>query len=103
MSKELNIDEVSQSAMSLLRKKYHLNVDVPKKGSTFAKCIICEYLKNLISKVGKNSASAKEHELKMKRHKSIKSHVDIFIIVGNQSPFNQRNNFCVSFMVRWII
>jgi hypothetical protein len=69
MSKELNIDEVSQSAMSRLRKKCHLNVDVPKKGSTFAKCIICESLKDLISKVGKNSASAKEHELKMKRHK----------------------------------
>jgi len=54
--------------MSPLKKKYHLNVDVPKKGSTFAKCIICESLKDLISKVGKNNASAKEHELKMKRH-----------------------------------
>jgi hypothetical protein len=53
MSKELNIDEVSQSTMSRLRKKYDLNVDVPKKGSTFAKCIICEYLTNLILKVGK--------------------------------------------------
>jgi len=68
MSKELNIDEVSQSAMSRLRKKYYLNVDVPKRGSTFAKCIICESLKDLISKVGKNSSSAKEHELKLKRH-----------------------------------
>jgi len=41
---------------------------VQKRGSTFAKCIICEYLKDLISKVGKNNDSAKEHELKLKRH-----------------------------------
>jgi len=51
-----------------LRKKYHFNVDVGKRGLNFAKCIICESLKDLISKVGKNNASAKEHELKLKRH-----------------------------------
>jgi hypothetical protein len=54
--------------MSQFRKKYHFNVDVQKRGSTFVKCIACEYLKDLISKVGKNSVSAKEHELKSKRH-----------------------------------
>jgi hypothetical protein len=68
MSKELNIDEIFQCAMSRLGKKYHFNVDVPKRGSTFAKCIICESLKDLISKVGKNSVNTKEHELKLKRH-----------------------------------
>jgi hypothetical protein len=68
ISKGLNIDEVSQFAMSQLRKKYHFNVDVQKRGSTFAKCIVCEYLKDLMSKVGKNSVNAKEHKLKLKRH-----------------------------------
>ncbi len=68
ISKELNIDEVFQFAMNQLRRKYHLNIDVQKRGSTFPKCIICKPLKNLISKVGKNSASAKDHELKLKKH-----------------------------------
>jgi hypothetical protein len=68
ISKELNIDEVSQYLMSRLRKKYHLNVDVQKRGSTFTKYTICKSLKDLMSKVGKNSVSAKEHELKLKRY-----------------------------------
>jgi hypothetical protein len=51
--------------MSRLRGKHHLNVDVRKCGSNFAKCTICELLKDLISKVGKNNASAKEHEIKL--------------------------------------
>jgi hypothetical protein len=68
INKELNIDEVSQSKMNQLRKKFHINVDVGKKGSTFAKCTICKSLKDLMSKVGKNNANAKEHELKLKRH-----------------------------------
>jgi len=54
--------------MSQLRKKYHLNIDVRKRSSTFTKCTICESLKDLILKVGKNSVNAKEHELKLKRH-----------------------------------
>jgi hypothetical protein len=68
ISKELNIDEVFQFVINQLMKKYHLNVNVQKGGSTFAKCIVCESLKDLISKVRKNSASAKEHEFKLKRH-----------------------------------
>ncbi len=32
------------------------------------RCIICESLKDLISKVGKNTASAKEHEMKLQKH-----------------------------------
>jgi hypothetical protein len=53
--------------MSHLRKKHHLNVDVRKRGSNFAKCTSCESLKDLISKVGKN-VGAKEHELKLWNH-----------------------------------
>jgi hypothetical protein len=49
--------------MNCLRKNDRLNVDVKKHGSNFAKCTICESLKDLISKDGKNSASAKEHEI----------------------------------------
>jgi hypothetical protein len=54
--------------MSRLRKKYHLNVDVKKHDSTFANCTICESLKDLISKVGKNNVGAKEHEMKLRNH-----------------------------------
>jgi DNA-binding protein len=39
--------------MRLLKRKYHLNVHVRKRGSTFAKCIVYEFLKDLICKVGK--------------------------------------------------
>jgi hypothetical protein len=54
--------------MSQLRREYHFNVSVQKKGSTFAKCIVCKFLKDLISKVGKNNVGGKEQELKLKRH-----------------------------------
>jgi len=40
-----------------------------EKGSTFAKHIVCESLKNLVqSKVGKTNVIAKEHEMQLKRH-----------------------------------
>jgi hypothetical protein len=35
-------------------------------GSNFINCIVCEYLKDLISKIGKNSVGAREHEIKFK-------------------------------------
>jgi len=54
--------------MSQLKKKYDFNIDVQIRGSNFAKCAICESLKNFISKVGKSNASGKEHELKLKMH-----------------------------------
>jgi hypothetical protein len=47
ISKELNIDEVFQFAMNQLRRKYHLNVDVQKRCSTFPKCTICEPFEKL--------------------------------------------------------
>jgi hypothetical protein len=54
--------------MNQLKKKYNFNIDVQIRGSNFAKCVVCKSLKNFISNVGKNSASGKEHELKLKRH-----------------------------------
>jgi hypothetical protein len=68
INKELNIDEIYQFAMSQLRKKHHLNVDVQKRGFTFAKCTVCVSLKDLILKVGKNGVSGKEAQMKLKRH-----------------------------------
>jgi hypothetical protein len=54
--------------MSRLRKKCHLNVDVRKKSFVFAKCIVYESLKDLISKLEKNISDAKEYELKLRKH-----------------------------------
>jgi len=68
MSKDLSIRGIFQSTMSRLRKKHHLNVDMWKRGLLLAKCIICESLKDLISKLGRNNIDAKEYELKLKKH-----------------------------------
>jgi len=54
--------------MNCLKKNDHLNVDVKKHSSNFAKCIICKSLKDSISKDAKNRASAKEHEMKLQKH-----------------------------------
>ncbi len=54
--------------MSRLRKRHHLNVNVWKWGFVFAKCIICESLKDLISKLGKNSNEVLEYEAKIRKH-----------------------------------
>jgi hypothetical protein len=54
--------------MNQLRKNHHLNVDVKNKGYVFTKCIVCDWLKDLILKLGKNSCDVKEHELKLKKH-----------------------------------
>jgi len=50
--------------MNWLKERWHLNVNVRKKGSSFTKCIVCEFLMGLISKVGKNNIDVKEQELK---------------------------------------
>jgi hypothetical protein len=47
----------------LIEKKEHLNMDVQKKGSAFAKCIICESLKDLISKARKNNPCVRSMKL----------------------------------------
>jgi hypothetical protein len=44
------------------------NVDVRKKGFVSAKCIMCESLKDLISKLGRNYHYVREYELKLKKH-----------------------------------
>jgi len=54
--------------MGRLSKRHHLNVDVRKKGSIFAKCTMCESLKDLISKLGQTSSDTKEYELKLRKH-----------------------------------
>jgi len=50
--------------MNWLKERWHLNVNVKKKGSSFTKCIVCEFLMGLISEVGKNNIGVKEQELK---------------------------------------
>jgi hypothetical protein len=57
-----------QLRMSKLRKGHHLNMDMCKRGSVFVKYIVCESLKDLISKLGRNNNDAKEYELKLRKH-----------------------------------
>jgi hypothetical protein len=65
---ELNIRGIFQFAISRLRKRHHLNVDVQKWGSMFAKCIVCESLKDLISKLGNNNNEVLKYEAKLRKH-----------------------------------
>ncbi len=58
---------ILQSVMSKLRKKHHFSVDVKKKDFVFAKCIVCESLKDLISKLRRNISDVKEYELNLKK------------------------------------
>jgi hypothetical protein len=51
-------------------KKNNLNMDVWNNFIFFAKCTICESLKDLISKVGKNNPCVKKHDIKLKKHNS---------------------------------
>jgi len=54
--------------MNRLKKKHHLNVNVRKWRSKFMKCIVCESLKDLISKLGNNSNEVLEYETKFLKH-----------------------------------
>jgi hypothetical protein len=54
--------------MSRLKKRHHFNMDVWKTWSIFAKCTMCESLKDLISKLGRNNNDVKKYELKLKKH-----------------------------------
>ncbi len=56
------------SAMSQLRKKHHLNVDVWKQGLIFTKFIVCESFKDLISKLGKHNNNVIEYQVKLEKH-----------------------------------
>jgi hypothetical protein len=62
---ELNIGEIFQYVISPLKNRRHLHVDVRGQSFNFVKCIICDSLKDLISKLRKNSDGAKEHEMKL--------------------------------------
>jgi hypothetical protein len=68
INKELNVGGISQFAMNRLRNKHHLNVNVQKWGPVFVKCIVSESLKDLISKLEKNSNEVLEYETKLKKH-----------------------------------
>jgi hypothetical protein len=81
-----------------------LNGDVKICGSNFAKCIICESLKDLISKICKNSASAKKNEMKLWKDSSfIKNNVDVFITFGELNQYNPKKSIFISSMTRWTI
>jgi len=54
--------------MNKLRKRHHLNVDVRKKGFVFAKCTMCESLKDLISKLVNIIIDVIKYELKLRKH-----------------------------------
>jgi hypothetical protein len=47
----------------LVEKEKHINVNVQKRGFAFAKCIVSELLKDLISKVGKNNLCVRRMRL----------------------------------------
>jgi len=53
--------------MNRLKKRHHWNVNVWKWGSVFAKCIIYESFKDLISKVWRNNNETIEYEGKLKK------------------------------------
>ncbi len=54
--------------MSRLRKRHHFNIDVRKQRLIFAKCNVCESLKDLISKLGKHNNNVIEYEMKLIKH-----------------------------------
>jgi hypothetical protein len=61
--KKSNIGSIYQSIMSRLRKRHHR-----KQGFVFVKCTVYESLKDLISRLGKNSNEALKYEAKLKKH-----------------------------------
>jgi hypothetical protein len=68
INKELHFSSISQFQMNWLRKKNHFIVDVKEWGFFFAKCIICDSLKDLLSKARKNNPNVKEYEMKLRKH-----------------------------------
>jgi len=87
--------------MSHLRKKHRLSVDVKKWDYIFVKCTICESLKDLISKVGKNSTSAKEHETKLQKHNIHRESCICFYHTWKIESIQSKENIFVSSMTRW--
>jgi hypothetical protein len=81
--------------MSPLKKKHHLNVDVKKCGSHFAKCTICESLMNLISKVGENNVGAKAHEMKLQKHNIHQESCRCFYHLESEINPSKEEYFCI--------
>ncbi len=74
--------------MNRLSKNHHFNVDVQKRRSFFAKCIVSESLKDLISKLGKTNNNVKEYEFKLKNITFIENHARPCTILGDLSQYN---------------
>ena len=55
------MDDVSQSAVSRMKKRVFKNVEVKKGGSTFSKCSECNELKEFIAATAKGSPEAVYH------------------------------------------
>jgi hypothetical protein len=87
--------------MNKLKKRHDLNVDVRKKGSIFAKCIVCETLRDLISKLGRNSSDVKEYEPKLTS--CINSPAEAYTIFGSLSLCVPKMNSYVLSMTKWIM
>ncbi len=68
INNDLSIKKNSHSIMNRLKKRHHLDVDMRNRILVLAKCIMCESLKDFISKLGRKNIDAKEHELKLKIH-----------------------------------
>jgi hypothetical protein len=65
-----------------------MNMDVWKRRFIFAKCIFCESLKDLTSKVGKNNLCVKEYEIKLKKITFTRNLVDVYITLGELNLCN---------------
>jgi hypothetical protein len=58
-------------------------------------------LKKKNSKIEENNVNDKEHKLKLKRHNT-NSHINHFLLVEKQNPFNERRSSCASVIIKWI-
>jgi hypothetical protein len=61
---------------------------------------MCDSLKDLISTVGKNNASGKGAQMKLKRDNKYQESLRVLIEVGKQNWFSQKKSLCVSFMIK---
>jgi len=72
----------------LIEKEKHLNMDVQKRGSAFAKCTVCESLKDFISKVGKTNPCVKSMKLNLRNITFTNNLVDVYITLGELNLCN---------------
>ncbi len=101
ISKELSIGGIFQFVMSRLRKKHHLNVNVRKWGFMFAKCTVCESLKDLISKLWKNRNEVLEYEVKLRKHIFHQKSCRNLYHTWRIKLVQQRMSSYALFMTRW--